>query len=89
MPAATFVVVVIVRVDVPLVVMVDELKVPVAPVGKPETLRATAPVNPFSAPTVAVAVVLVPAVIELDVRTTASEKSGGAADPGETLDTSV
>ena len=43
-----------VSVEVPAPVTDGGLNVPVAPVGKPFTVRATAPVNPFTAATVCV-----------------------------------
>lgn len=53
-PAAVLPVVVTVSVDVPDVLMLDGEKDGVAPVGSPEAVSATVPVNPASAPTVAV-----------------------------------
>jgi hypothetical protein len=46
--------VVIVKVDVPDVVIDAGLKVAVTRLGTPLTVRATVPVNPFCAPTVTV-----------------------------------
>ena len=84
---------VIVKVDVPkgvdaLVVTVSVedpepvtdggLNATVVPAGLPVTLRDTLPVNPFSALTVAVYVVLPPTMTLREVGATVSEKFGGA-----------
>jgi hypothetical protein len=53
--------VVTVRVDVPVLpTMVEGLKLAVAPVGRPETVKATSPLNPFSAVLLTEYVVLPP-----------------------------
>ena len=53
-PAGVVELVVTLRVEEPEPVTEVGLKVPVAPVGNPVTLRVTTPVKPFRAPTVAV-----------------------------------
>jgi hypothetical protein len=53
------------KVELPEPPVVDVgLKVPVVPVGKPLTLRTTVPVNPFSADTLVVKLVLPPALTD-------------------------
>ena len=54
MPAATAVVVVTARVELPDVVTLAGVNVPVAPAGNPETLKETVPVYPPEGVTVAV-----------------------------------
>ena len=54
-PTSVLAEVVIVRVDVPDPVTVAGEKLAVAPLGSPLALSATVPLNPFSAPTLAVA----------------------------------
>jgi hypothetical protein len=61
-PVGVVPVVVTVIVEVPLAVIVAGEKLAEAPVGRPLALRVTVPVNPFSAPIVAVYVVELPAV---------------------------
>ena len=53
-PAATAVVVVMAKVELPEVVTVPGVNVPVAPAGNPETLKVTVPVYPPEGVTVAV-----------------------------------
>ncbi len=68
--------VVTVSVEVPDPVTEVGLKVPVAPVGNPLTVKATAPLNPFTATTVCVYVVPAPCVTLCDAGEDASVKSG-------------
>jgi hypothetical protein len=51
LPTAVPVVVVTVNVELPVPLTDVGLNVPVAPAGNPLTLRFTAPLNPFTAPT--------------------------------------
>ena len=53
-PVGVVVAVEIVSVELPDVETDEGLKLAVAPVGKPFTLRLTVPVKPFSAPTIVV-----------------------------------
>ena len=53
-----------------------ELKLAVAPVGAPATLRDTVPLKPFSAVTEIVKLVLPPAVTDCDAGVADIEKSG-------------
>src|SRR5450432_92364 len=52
------------------------LNVPVAPIGRPATLRLTAPVNPFAGVTVAVYVVALPTRTVCEDGVADSAKSG-------------
>ena len=52
--------------------------VPVAPVGKPLTVKATAELNPFAPVTVGVNVVLPPWITVCELGEAVSEKLGGA-----------
>jgi hypothetical protein len=54
LPAAVLAVVVAVSVELPVPLTDAGLNAAVVPVGKPLTLRFTAPLNPFSTPTLTV-----------------------------------
>ena len=64
-----------VNVEEPEPVTVVGLKLAVTPVGRPETLKPTAPVKPFSAPTVTLEVGLLPGSPETVVGEAETEKS--------------
>src|SRR5713101_6580657 len=53
------------------------LNVAVTPAGAPLTLSATAPLNPFTTPTLTVELVLLPAVTVSELGDADTEKSGG------------
>jgi hypothetical protein len=77
-PVVTVAVVVTVSVEVPEVVTEVGLKVPVAPVGNPVTLIATAPVKPPEGVTVAVYVVDAPCAIDREAGVAVTVKSAVA-----------
>jgi hypothetical protein len=70
-----------VNVSVLVPVVLAGLKVAVTPAGRPEAVRLTLPVNPFSGLTVIVLVALPPWVTETLLGDADSEKSGVAAPP--------
>ena len=67
-----------VSVDVPEPVTEEGTNVPVAPTGKPVTVKATVPLKPFRAPTVIVLVMLLPVSTVSYVVEESSVKSAGA-----------
>jgi hypothetical protein len=78
LPAGVEVVVLTVSVDDPELLTDAGLKLAVVPAGKPETASETLPLKPLIAPTVAMYVVLLPAVTVCDAGVAESEKSATA-----------
>ena len=76
MPAGVLVLVLTDRVEEPEPVTEVGLKVALAPLGRPLTLKLTAPVNPPTAVTVAVYDVPAPCVTVCDAGDAVMEKSG-------------
>jgi hypothetical protein len=75
LPIGVLAVVVMVNVEDPEVVMEVGAKVPLAPLGRPPTVRVTEPVKPFRVPTVTVYVAVPPGMMEVMLGEIASEKS--------------
>ena len=65
-------------VELPDVLIAAGLKLACMPLGNPLAVRDTLPVNPFSAPTLTVKLVLLPALIDCELGEAEIEKFGVA-----------
>lgn len=79
MPGAVLAEVEMLSVELPDVLIDAGLKFAVIPLGSPLAVSETVPVNPFTAPTLTVKLVLLPATIDWELGEAVIVKFGGGA----------